>query len=106
MPLLALFVTLLAQAPQPAALPSYGTVVLTTDLGVIEIEVDRGGSWVRLATGTTIGHSRIVAVPVTTTSRVRVTIHEARGVPLIASFSLHHTARGNDAVAAESGAHD
>ena len=74
-------------------------------VSLFEIEVDRGGSWVRLATGTTIGHSRIVAVPVTTTSRVRVTIHEARGVPLIASFSLHHTARGNDIARASAPAH-
>jgi peptidyl-prolyl cis-trans isomerase A (cyclophilin A) len=41
MPLFALVAALLAQAPAPAALPSVATVVLTTDLGVIEIEVDR-----------------------------------------------------------------
>jgi peptidyl-prolyl cis-trans isomerase A (cyclophilin A) len=47
MPLLALAAALLAQAPattQPAALPSYATVVLDTTMGVIEIEVDRAAA--------------------------------------------------------------
>ena len=74
-------------------------------VSLFEIEFDRGGRWQRLATGTTIGHTRIVAVPVTTTSRVRVTIHDARGVPLIASFSLHDTSRGNDLAPAPTPAH-
>ncbi|HTU64771.1 MAG TPA: hypothetical protein VMF52_02370, partial [Steroidobacteraceae bacterium] len=74
-------------------------------VSLFEIEVDRSGRWERLATGTTIGHARIVVVPVTTTSRVRVTIHDARGVPLIASFSLHDTSRGNDIAPSTAPAH-
>ena len=74
-------------------------------VSLFEIEVERGGGWVRIATGTTIGHARIVVVPVTSASRVRVTIHDARGVPLIASLSLHNTAAGNDVAAADSVAH-
>jgi alpha-L-fucosidase len=74
-------------------------------VSLFEIEVDRDGRWQRLAAGTTIGHTRIVAVPVTTTSRVRVTIHDARGVPLIASFSLHDSTRANDLAPAPAPAH-
>lgn len=36
----ALVAVLLAQAPVPASLPRIATVVLTTDLGVVEVEVD------------------------------------------------------------------
>jgi alpha-L-fucosidase len=74
-------------------------------VSLFEIEVDVNGRWTRLATGTTIGHTRIVAVPVTTTSRVRVTIHDARGVPMIASVSLHDTSRGNDIARESANAH-
>jgi peptidyl-prolyl cis-trans isomerase A (cyclophilin A) len=46
MTLTALLVLVLAQAPttQPAALPSYATVLLDTTMGVIEIEVDRSAA--------------------------------------------------------------
>jgi peptidyl-prolyl cis-trans isomerase A (cyclophilin A) len=51
MPFMALALALLAQAPnaRPAALPSYATVVLTTTLGDIEIEVDLGNAPVTAA---------------------------------------------------------
>jgi peptidyl-prolyl cis-trans isomerase A (cyclophilin A) len=49
MPLLALVAALLAQAPQPAALPRYATVVLETTLGRIEIEVDQANAPVTAA---------------------------------------------------------
>ena len=74
-------------------------------VSLFEIEVDTNGRWTRLATGTTIGHARIVAVPVTTTTRVRVTIHDARGVPMIASFSLHDTSRGKELAREPAAAH-
>ena len=64
-------------------------VALGQRVSLFEIEAFTGGWWTRIATGTTIGHTRIVATAVTTASRVRVRIHEARGVPMIASLSLH-----------------
>ena len=68
-------------------------------VSLFEIEIWRDGAWTRLATGTTIGHTRIVATDVTTTSRVRVTIHDARGVPLIAALSLHDSTKAAPAAA-------
>ncbi len=80
-------------------------VALGQRVSLFEIEVEAAGTWKRLATGTTIGHTRIVALPVTTASRVRVTIHDARAVPLVASFSLHDSSRGNTVVAPDPNAH-
>jgi alpha-L-fucosidase len=80
-------------------------VALGQRVSLFEIEAMVDGRWQRIATGTTIGHTRIVALPVTTTSRVRVTIHDARGVPMIASVSLHDTSRGRDVVPADAVAH-
>ncbi len=73
-------------------------VALGQRVSLFEIEAEVDGRWQRIATGTTIGHTRIVATAVTTTSRVRVTIHDARGVPMIASVSLHDTSRGRGAL--------
>lgn len=80
-------------------------VALGQRVSLFEIEAEVDGRWQRIATGTTIGHTRIVATAVTTTSRVRVTIHDARGVPMIASLSLHDTSRGRDVVPADAVAH-
>lgn len=80
-------------------------VALGQRVSLFEIEAEVDGRWQRIATGTTIGHTRIVATAVTTTSRVRVTIHDARGVPMIASVSLHDTSRGRDVVPADAVAH-
>lgn len=80
-------------------------IALGQRVSLFEIEVDTNGRWTRLATGTTIGHTRIVAVPVTTSSRLRVTIHDARGVPMIASVSLHDTSRGKDVAPVDAPAH-
>ncbi|MCC6161850.1 MAG: alpha-L-fucosidase [Acidobacteria bacterium] len=68
-------------------------------VSLFEIEAWLNGAWTRIANGTTIGHTRIVATDVTTTSRVRVTIHDARGVPLIASLSLHDSTKAAPAAA-------
>ena len=56
-------------------------VALGQRVSLFEIEAFAGGAWTRIATGTTIGHTRIVATAVTTASRVRVRIHDARGRP-------------------------
>ena len=68
-------------------------VALGQRVSLFEIEAFVDGAWTRIATGTTIGHTRIVATAVTTTSRVRVTIRDARGVPMLASLSLHDSSR-------------
>jgi alpha-L-fucosidase len=54
--------------------------------------------WRVLAEGTTVGHKRIVRVPVTTAPRVRVEILDARACPLLSALEVHATA------AAKSGA--
>jgi alpha-L-fucosidase len=53
------------------------------------VEAEANGTWQRIAFGTTIGHKRILPVPETTASAVRVTIVSARGTPAIAEVSLH-----------------
>ena len=47
-------------------------IALGQRVSLFEIEAFTGGTWKRIATGTTIGHTRIVATAVTTASRVRV----------------------------------
>jgi alpha-L-fucosidase len=84
-------------------LQEYFTLGQRVSLFDIEALVD--GTWTRIATGTTIGHTRIVATAVTTASRVRVTIHDARGVPMLASLSLHLSSTATDGSPAESNAH-
>lgn len=54
---------------------------------IVEAEVD--GRWIRAATGTTIGHKRILPVPPMTASAVRVRIMDSDGPPAIAELSLH-----------------
>ena len=80
-------------------------VALGQRVSLFEIEAELDGRWQRIANGTTIGHTRIVATPVTTTSRVRVTIRDARGVPMLASVSLHDSSNANAVVAAEPAGH-
>lgn len=80
-------------------------VALGQRVSLFEIEAFIDNAWTRIANGTTIGHTRIVATAVTTTSRVRVTIRDARGVPLIASLSLHDSSKASDGVAAQPVAH-
>ena len=47
--------------------------------------------WVTLAEGTTIGHKRIVRVPVTMATHVRVEILDSRACPAISQFGVHKT---------------
>jgi len=42
-----------------------------------------------VAAGTTVGYKRIVPIPRTQTSRVRVTIHSARATPLLSEVGLY-----------------
>ncbi len=61
-------------------------------IGLFAIEaLEEGGSWQRIAAGTTVGHRRAVVVPKTTTRQVRVTIHDARATAALSTISLHAT---------------
>jgi alpha-L-fucosidase len=53
----------------------------------IEAEVD--GAWKELATGTTIGYKRILAIDPVTTSKVRINIEAAKACPVISTVSLY-----------------
>ena len=80
-------------------------IALGQRVSLFEIEAFAGGDWTRVATGTTIGHTRIIATPVTTASRVRLRIHDARGVPMIASLSLHDSTLADKVLPANVPAH-
>jgi len=80
-------------------------IALGQRVSLFEIEAYVDGAWTRIATGTTIGHTRIVATAVTTASRLRLRIHDARGVPMIASLSLHDSALADTVRPAETAAH-
>lgn len=56
---------------------------------LVEAKVEN--EWQRIGFGTTIGHKRIVTVPVTTTRQVRITVDQARACPTLASVSLHQS---------------
>lgn len=51
--------------------------------------LDEGGSWKPIACETTIGYKRIVHVPVTTTTAVRINIEEALACPVLNGFALY-----------------
>jgi alpha-L-fucosidase len=54
--------------------------------------------WRVLAEGTTVGHKRIVRVPVTKAARVRVEILDARACPALSMVEVHATAAGGGTV--------
>lgn len=67
-------------------------IALGQRISLFEVEIaDTAGVFRRVATGTTVGHKRIVVIPRTTTSKVRVTIHDARATPLLGTIALHAT---------------
>jgi alpha-L-fucosidase len=51
--------------------------------------LDEDGSWQPIAKETTIGYKRIVHVPLTTTSAVRVNIEESEACPVLNGFALY-----------------
>jgi alpha-L-fucosidase len=63
-------------------------IALGQRVAEFEIEAVHDGQWTRIAAGSTIGYKRIVAVPRTTTARVRVTIHESRACPLMSEIGI------------------
>ena len=55
-----------------------------------EVAVDRDGSWETVAEGTTIGYKRILLFKTVETSKVRLTIKDAKACPLISNVELYH----------------
>ena len=51
--------------------------------------LDENGSWKPIACETTIGYKRIVHVPVTTTTALRINIEEALACPILNGFALY-----------------
>ena len=53
------------------------------------VEAWLDGGWKSIGEGTTVGYKRIVAVPLTTSGRIRVTVLDARARPLIAEVGAY-----------------
>jgi len=50
-----------------------------------------GQAWMPIASGTTIGHKRLLRFPTVTAGRVRLTIHKAKACPTISNFGIFQT---------------
>lgn len=74
-------------------------------VSLFEVEAFAAGAWTRVATGTTIGHTRIVVIAPMTAERVRLTIHDARGVPKVSAITLHDSSRADALAPRRSPAH-
>jgi len=55
------------------------------------VEAETDGVWRRIATGSTVGYKRILPVPDTTATALRLTVPDAHGTPRLARVSLHST---------------
>jgi alpha-L-fucosidase len=53
------------------------------------MDVKNGNDWKTIASGTTIGHKRLIKFTPTTTDRVRLYIDNAKACPTISNFSLY-----------------
>ncbi len=79
---------------QLAAAATFDRVVLqeAIQLGqrveAFTVEAQTADGWQRVATGTTIGYKRILPVPLTTATNLRLTVVDATGAPAIARFAL------------------
>lgn len=81
------------QLPRPG---TFDRIRLGEDIGrgqrieEFAVDISTGSAWQTVATGTTIGYSRILTLPASvTTTRVRVRIERARATPRLASLGLH-----------------
>ncbi len=54
------------------------------------VERWEGGAWVSAASGTTIGHKRLLCFPNVTTDKVRLIIHQAKACPTISKIGIFH----------------
>jgi alpha-L-fucosidase len=86
-------VTLEIALPQPV---TFTRVVLQEQIrrgqrveGFAVEALQADGQWSRLASATTIGYKRILAVPQTTTNRLRVRVDRYRLAPTLAEVGLH-----------------
>jgi alpha-L-fucosidase len=66
-------------------------IALGQRIASFDVQADTGSGWTRIATGTTVGYKRILPVPPTTASRVRIAIHDARATPLVGEVGLYST---------------
>jgi alpha-L-fucosidase len=66
-------------------------IALGQRVGGFTVEALVDGSWRRIGYGTTIGYKRILAVPETTATAVRVSIHDARACPTLTEIGLFAT---------------
>jgi alpha-L-fucosidase len=53
------------------------------------IEAWTNGAWTSIAEGTTVGYKRILSVPLTSSDRIRVTVLDGRGTPLLAEVGVY-----------------
>jgi alpha-L-fucosidase len=57
------------------------------------IDVQQGGEWRTVHSGTTIGYKKLDRISTATTRRLRLVIESARGAPLVAELGLHYDPR-------------
>ena len=58
------------------------------------IELERDGRWEQIAEGTTIGYKRLLQIPPTCGSRLRLLLTDVRAAPTIAEFGLFKASAG------------
>lgn len=51
--------------------------------------LDVQGKWQKIATGTTVGHKRLLSFPEVKAKKIKLTIDESRGIPTIAEIGLY-----------------
>ncbi len=71
-------------------------IALGQRIAKFRVSVSSGGDsqkreWITLAEGMTVGHKRIVRVPLTTASALRIEILESRACPMLSLVSVHRT---------------
>lgn len=67
-------------------------------VGAFRVQAGDGEGWRTVASGTTIGHRRLLRVPPTTADRVRVLLDHAYGPPRLLELGLHADPRVHDGV--------
>lgn len=74
---------------------SFDRVVLQENIAegqrvrAFHVEVQEGAAWREIARGTTVGYKRILCVPRSTATAVRVTIEDARSAPRLSEIGLY-----------------
>ncbi|AIE85760.1 alpha-L-fucosidase [Fimbriimonas ginsengisoli] len=68
-------------------------IALGQRIAQFRIEAEAGGVWKTIGEGTTVGHRRIVRVPVTTANRIRISILDSRACPTLSRFALYNSAQ-------------